>query len=206
MSRSSTIQSKYEVARIARQNGNSDSRITPFYYSIYSNNRVKSSETLTIAVADNPKYIIGCTVAYRPGYGAPYKEAEPFCYINKNEDYYSEIKLDKWSLSEIKIFQLEIVDGATITSTSDYTQAFTFYFKSTSPFRTIQKLWNLFIEIENNCNTLDELKIYYKYYLHKLEMENMAISLQEYEDTIEEQKSLISQHKQLLERIAELLS
>lgn len=206
MSRSSTIQSKYEVARIARQNGNSDSRITPFYYSIYSNNQVKSSETLTIAVADNPKYIIGCTVAYRPGYGAPYKEAEPFCYLNIDEDYHSQIKLDRWSLSNIKIFQLEIIDGATFTLASDYTQAFTLYFKTTSPFRTIQHLWNLFIEIEQNCNTLDELKVYYKYYLHKLEMEKMSISLQEYKDTIEEQRSLIAQHQLLLERIKELLS
>lgn len=201
----STIQSKYEVARIARQNGNSDSRITPFFYSIYTDNRVKQSDTLTIAVANNPKYIIGCTVAYRPNYGAPYKEAHPFCYINKDEDYYSEIKLEKWSLSDIKIFQLESVDGATITLASDYNQSFTFYFRTTSPFRTVQQLWNLFIEIEENCNTLSELKIYYNYYLHKLEMENMAITLQEYQRKIEEQKALIKQHEELLERIAELV-
>ncbi|RZK14324.1 MAG: hypothetical protein EOO43_16515, partial [Flavobacterium sp.] len=154
MIRLSNIQAKYEIARIARQNGNSDSRITPFYYSIYENNQVKSSDTLTIAVANSPKYIIGCTVAYRPGYGAPYKEAEPFCYINIDEDYHSEITLDKWSLSDIKIFQLEIVDGAIITLKTDYTQTFTFYFKSTSPFRTIQLLWNFFIEIEHHCNTV----------------------------------------------------
>lgn len=206
MSRISNIQSKYETARIARQNGDTDSRITPFYYSIYSNNQIKLSDTLTIAIANNPEYIIGCTVAYRAGYGAPYKDAQPFCYVNKDEDYHSEIKLDKWSLSDIKIFQLEIIDGATITLKTDYTQVFTFNFKSTSPFRTLQQLWNLFIEIELNCNTIDELKIYYKYYLYKLQMENMAISLQEYRDAIDEQRSLINQHENLLERIVGLVS
>lgn len=205
MNRIPIVQSLYEIAKTERQNGNANSSITPYYYSIDSNNIVHATNTLITAVSENPEYLFCCTVHNYQYYGTRH-DAKIYCYLNKEGTIFPRITRQKWSLESLDIFQLSIIDEATFSLINDPSQIFSFKFDSGSPFKSMQTLWDLFIEIDDNCDTVKEAKLYYEYFLKKLEIHDMSLSMDDYREQIANQNDLIIQHESLLGVIKNLVN
>lgn len=205
MHRLSILQSLYNAAKINRQNGNEQADITPYYYSIYENDTVSGSPDNVVAISGNPKFIIGYTIHHYQYYGNR-KDGLIFCYLNREGELLTGIPLSKWSISNIKTFQNSIIEGADFTLIGRPDSTFSFNIASSSPFDNMQMLWRLFVELNEHCNTVKEAELYYQYHLKKLELQQSNFTLEQYITQLEEQKNLVIQHSELLERIEKLAS
>lgn len=208
MSRVEALNQKYRLAKEGFQNGNSQLNVSPYYWSIYSNNRVVESNTPSQAVADNPRFIISAFIYHYQHYGWR-KDTNLICYQNLSNEplaYFSGIELNKWRLTTVKIWDCERIESATFELLANFEEQFTFSFDSVFPINSVQLLWKLFVEIDANCGTRKEAELYFNFFLKKLELENANLSIAEYQASLEEQKNLIKQHESLLNKIVELVS
>lgn len=170
MNRIEVLAEKYKLAERTTRKIASDSKFTPYYWSIYSNNRVGENNNESQAIADDPDFIISAIVDHHFCFGNR-MITHIICYKNteSHDKYYSSISLTKWTLKNIKIWNRERVDGATFELIDDYNESFTFHLDSPTPFHSVQDLWTLFVEIDKNCNTTFEAEQYYNAFREKLE-------------------------------------
>ncbi|MCX2584532.1 hypothetical protein [Pedobacter sp. MR22-3] len=206
MIRIECLQSKYELARANFIANRENISVTSYYWSIYQNGQVKTSGVPSQATADNPIYILSAYVHQYMHYGLR-KDAYIIDYQNtNNESYFSFIPLSNWKLSDIKIFACELISGATFEMINDYRQVFTFYFDSATKFRSMQMLWDFALELDENCQTVKEAEVFYKYYLKKLELEQANFSIEQYEKELSAERDLNVKYQALLQRIEVLIS
>ena len=198
MHRISLITELYEVAKKERQNGNESMTIAPYYIGIKSNGNIIESNTLTIALADNPIYIIGWTVHHYQKYGSR-KDGRIFCFVD-NDRAHSGIHLGRWSLTEMFTFQLDLIEGATI-KLIDTNDTFTFRGQPINVLNKMSVLWKFIQELDLNCKTVKEAEFYHKYYVAKLELDQASLSIDEYKEQLKEKASIISQYEELMAKI-----
>jgi len=199
------LRNLFNIAREERQNGDVNRSITSYYISIYEDNSITGSDTVLRAITGNPKYIIGHTVHNYEYFGRR-KDAKIFGYINSNGDLINGIYKSKWILTDFKMFQVSFIESATFKLISNSNEEFEFHFDSSTPFKSIQLLWDLFVEIDDNCDTVKEAKLYYEYFLKKLELQDMTLSMDNYRQQITNQNDLIIQHESLLNVIKNLIN
>jgi len=204
MHRIPIINELYEIAKLERQNGNPDKYITPFYFGIDIEGKVSASHILLRTIAENPIYIIGHTVHHYQNYGAR-KDGEIFCFINQEGKLLSGIALTKWSLTEIKTFQTDMIEGATFKLVGT-DEKFVFHERASTPLNSMDLLWKFFQELDLNCSTIKEAELYYKYFIQRLELNQANLGLDDYREQLEMNASLINQYKELLSKIEAKLS
>ena len=206
MIRIECLQSKYELAKANFIANRENISVLPYHWSIYQNGQVKASGVPSQAVADNPIYVLSAYVHQYMNYGLT-KDAYIIDYQNTNdESYCSCVTLSNWKLCNIKIFNCELISGATFEMINDYRQEFTFYFDSATKFRSMQMLWDFALELDEHCETVGEAEVFYKYYLKKLELEQVNFTIEQYEKELSAERDLNIKYQTLLQRIEELIS
>lgn len=204
-SRITYLQEKYKIAKSNFKEGNEQISVSPYYWSIYENDRIKEASTPSQAVADNPKHIISAFVHHYTSYGQR-RDARIICYQNLDDQYYSSIPLLNWSLCKIDAFAGTMIHGARFETNADYNQAFEFRFENGIKFQSMQMLWDFARELDSNCSTVKEAKLFFDYYLMKLELDNRNLTLSEYMRQLDDQKDLNSRYSDLLTKITELVN
>lgn len=206
MSRVEKLNEKYRLAKDGFQNGNNEIVVSPYFWSIYHNNRVLESSNSSQAVGDNPRFIISAFVHHYFSYGRR-QDAHIICYRNSNSDsYFTGIELSKWKLTKVAIWSCERIEEATFERIDNFEEGFTFHFDSIFPVNSMQLLWKLFVEIDSNCNTKKEAEFYFNYFLKKLEVENANLTIDEYKNTLNEKNNLLKQYDSLLSKIENLVN
>jgi hypothetical protein len=207
MHRLPILQSLFEVARIEKQAGNSGLEVKPVYISISSNSEVRESNSSILSITGNPKYIIFCINSPYQAFGRPsstYYNTEVRAFINQEGNIIDKIKIHFWGIKQIT-FGDELIVTDFILERNDRSYDFHYSFMEfqlVSQLKfSVQMLWDLLCEVDINCKTGEEIDIYVRYYLKRVELSNAQYSIQQYQEQIAEQKDIIKQHKDLIDII-----
>ena len=126
-------------------------------------------------------------------------------YVNRVGDPSREIRLTKWSLQDIKLFQNSLIQGATMKFLADPAQVFSFDDNGGMPIRSFQSLWTLFLEVDANCSTVKEAEFYFKYFVQNLELDLANYTLEDYRKQLQESKDINKQYQEQLVKISTIV-
>lgn len=203
MHRIEQIQKLYGATCVNRRSGNPGVKLTPSYYSIYSDNRIEINEDIVRSVTGNPEYIFCFVHASEPWYA----NNELFCVIDKESNILDGIKLEKWKLKNIIANSASKIIEVTLVLLDNPHEDIVLKFNDISHDAKLNfpQLWLLFKEINENCKNSHELEIYKKYFVAKTELKATKLSLSEFQHKNYLNYNLINEYKDLLNKIEKMV-
>ncbi|RYY00592.1 hypothetical protein EON78_00740 [bacterium] len=202
------IQKQYEASRIMRQNGNAQFTTSPYFFSIYGDT-VRENVDIVRAVSSNPDYIVCCIKFPYQSYGRNYIGMDVFDIVDNGCNSLKNLKLSRWYLDRINFVDNGNLNSFLLVNNDDESKSIdynTMDFQFVSDIRfTVKSLWEVFNEIDLNCETSAEGHLYLKYYLQRSDLKNSLQSLDHYKQQLLEQKDLNKQYSALLKKIEDLL-
>ncbi|MEJ5962239.1 hypothetical protein [Pedobacter immunditicola] len=173
-------------------------------YTIDSENNVSDYNMFTMASNVNNCWSICAIRSVFLSYGWK-TQYEVFAIFNKDREQIDKIALDKWCLFDMKFVPCGDGDTPrpifTIALKTNMAESFVL---DSYDLQTVQQVWDCFLEIEQNCQTIGEAKLYLHYYVEKLKNSRLALTLEGFKAELKEKDNIAIQYKKLLDKIEQL--
>lgn len=171
------------------------------FFTVDNNNKVEEWKMVSETIFDN-SWIICCTYTEYQDYGLKGNYLK-FAIIDKQGEPVNKIILSKWTMSKINFSATkyeEPVPEITVhlNNNPDEVLILTFY-----KGKTFQNVWNYFLRIDQECNTISEAKFFHQYFENLYTCVNKDKALEKYKLEIEQKNNVINQYQDLLKKIDE---
>ncbi|TCD16978.1 hypothetical protein EZ456_23815 [Pedobacter psychrodurus] len=204
MQRAKNIQRLINLTCVNRRSGNPHLILSPVYYSIWDDNKVERNTDIIQAVVCSPPYII-CfiKVPYNNHYGNVYHIEELVAFTDKEGNLLDFLALNNWKITSFGIDSEGYINGVSLLSNDDVN----FILKpSNSKSRLkFQHHWQMLIEIDKNCNTPIEAKLYQDFFITKNKLDKAELSITDFKEQLDRKDDIISQYEELLEKFQEIV-
>jgi tRNA A37 threonylcarbamoyladenosine biosynthesis protein TsaE len=212
MHRIEIIQSLYEATCLNRRTGNPNLILSPIYYSIYSNGKIRSTEDIVQSVNGNPVYVCCFIKMPRQHFnGFPYTNLEHFAYVTEDGKSSNELVFNKWELTEVTFNNNnEVVNSITMNLLNTYPKELCCHFGNYNLNNekqiTFADLWQFINEIDESCKTVAEANFYFKYFLESKRSDALELNLKEYQEAHSKETDMNFKYRDLLKTINNLVS
>jgi hypothetical protein len=176
------------------------------YLVIYESGKSILNTTISSFWTDDYKYIfVVGDYGYIIGQGYSKYDFELIAIASK-ENIITEIKGKNWTIKRIDFgfARYGYQAPSLVIALNEHENCSINY--AASSLTDFEDAWRFFIELDDNCTTLESAEHFKNYYQEKLETKNQTYTLNQYTKEIQEKNSIINQYKDLLKLIEDKLN